>query len=133
MTTTKLILYKKLTELGVKIDSEYVWVDKFPIFNDKEQVVTAKEFQERLDNSMLSLEARKLVKIYPAPIAEELGELLPWEVNLDKAPHYLEIRKVVNWEIAYRRNGKESICFEADTLTNDMAEMVIFLKSQNLI
>lgn len=151
-------LAKKLKELGVKQESLYVWVDKFPVFNDKERIVSIREYKDRLATSLLSEEARKLVKTYSAFTVAELGEKLP---DYTKELGNLEISKCETDHITMKpnRNGKKwwNISYwtwenkyisknkdiylsqksnhlqQADTESNARAKMLVYLIENKLI
>lgn len=49
-------------------EADYLWVEKFPCFSDKNKVVSREVFKDRLENSTITLseQAKKLIKFYPA-------------------------------------------------------------------
>lgn len=113
---TSLELSKRIEELGLKKTSYFCWVDQFPIFNDHSRVSTWPEFNKILDKSILSFEARKLVKTYSAFTASELGEILPARLQLTK-----EMAKKLIFDLAprYQRKVDESIIEGLDTFPHD--------------
>ena len=139
MKTTSLELSKRLKELGVKIETEHVWVvEKKKQWVDYVRVweMEIKDFGYGNDNG----EDEAFI-FYPAPIAEELGEFLPSWLLIEGEIWLLRIIKNPDeWGIYYENDkhagyigteGGGSILNES--LTNSMAEMLIYLKEQNLI
>jgi len=72
---------KKITELtnDFNLESHFVYVPKFPVFNDELRLTTFIEFERRLRNSILSDDAKALVTYYPAFTLSELGQMLSYE------------------------------------------------------
>ena len=52
---TSLETSKILDKLGVKQESEFVWVDKFPVFNDKEVLVSVRESKAEVASSRIRM------------------------------------------------------------------------------
>lgn len=128
-------LAKKLKELGVKQESLFVWVDKFPIFNPEiERLVSIREFKDRLAVSFLSEEARHLVKTYSAFTVAELGEMLPWMVC--KTPPFLYLRCEKDhhgWVVQYQFMNEEPFEEAEDTEADARAKMLLYLLENKLI
>jgi hypothetical protein len=143
MQTTNLILSKKLKELGVKIDSEYLWYSEKSIKNEDGKWERGQWKLIQKQKGYISEFATEwgYKKYIPAPIAEELGELLPSYLTIEGEIWFLRIIKNPDeWGIYYEDNrhagyigteGGGGILKES--LTNAMASMVIYLKEQALI
>lgn len=89
---------KKFSELKVGEDAQplFVWVAKFPMFNDEERICTFFEFESRLKNSILSSDARAMVGYYPAFTLSELGQMLDSETYTQRLGS--EDSEYANWE-----------------------------------
>jgi len=119
MKTTSLQLSKRLKELGVKQDS-YFWY-KVGKSTGKHNLLTEKEFNGT-DTAFFNY--------YSAFTAEELIDLLPQGYVAGNT----FFREAEQEYICFKRGSKiTDKCIYSDTLTNAMAEMVIFLKTNNLI
>ena len=133
---TNLEMSRKLKELGVKQESYFVWVDRFPVFNDQPHIASRIEFQQRLTTSILSVEAQALVGWYSAFTAAELGEMLPKTIRKGDTA---KARKVWFGEqttyIQYTDNEKEMIPMTAiaGSEADARAKMLIYLIEQNLM
>ena len=129
---TSLTLSKRLKELGVVIDSEFMWYSEKSIKNEDGKWERGQWKLIQKQKGYISEFATEwgYKKYISAPIAEELGELLP-EVIKDA---YLIIYKdFEGWNVSYENYEMTQLRNVADTITNAMASMVIYLKEQNLI
>jgi hypothetical protein len=130
--TTSLALSKRMKELGAVQESEKVWIDIFPIFNYELRLTTIGEFKDRLENSILSQEARKLVITYSAFDASELGEMLPATMTKSTDTHFLRIEKAGGlWTISYP--GLKKYAAQSGSMAESMGEMWCYLKENKLI
>ena len=124
-------LAKKIKELGFKQDSLWIWVDKFPCFNDKARISTKTELKYKMKNATIcfSGQAQNLVPFYSAYTVAELGEMLPLHIELTHPRDY-------QWKIVYRqplqiKEGEirsDTWGVEADTEANARAKMWLYLK-----
>ena len=60
----------------MKQKSLYVWIDKFPIFTDESRVTSKEDFERHIKASILSDEAKALIKTYSAFTVAELIYML---------------------------------------------------------
>lgn len=111
---------KRMRDLGFPQESLYVWVDEFPVFNDRVRLTDIGDFKDRLATSLLSEEARALVKTYSAYTVGECGEMLPIGFTLKKG------------EITYSAQ-LGSIGEAAEISANATAKLLIALKENGLI
>jgi hypothetical protein len=122
---------QKLRELGYpQGDSLFVWVDKFPLFSEKIRISSRDEFNCQLSNSILSNEAKALIKIYAAPTCSELGEWLPDHISCQKIDAPKEY-----WLCCDERKStpeNEAGLIDDDTLANAMAKMACYLIENKL-
>lgn len=145
---TSLQLSRQLKELGIQQESYFVWVEKFPIFSNEDRIVTKVEFDRALEASVLSVEAKKIIKVYSAFTVAELGEMLPdviifkdgddlddWEIQGN-----LHTVKVSNgWGCGYFDEQDNSPVLGGDAWFNDNAEanarakMLIYLIESKII
>lgn len=132
MKTVSLELSKRLKEAGYPEENSYmVWVEVFPIFNDELRLVTHAQFEQQLKGSILSDEAKKLIKYFASPTADEI---------LKHLPEYY----VIYWL------GKRAVCrdarefddefpsedmhyFQGESLADAAARMYLYLKKQGLL
>ncbi len=131
---TSLELSKKLKEAGIEIESQFVWIDKFPDpVESKLTLVTTKHLTELSTTSYITdvfKEKLKESKIYPAYLATELLEVLPDRINRAT----LAIEKVGLYEIGYVKNNKLFIPSHEDKyLQNALAKMYLYIKEQGLM
>lgn len=128
---------KKLKAAGFPQEkAEYVWVHTFPVFNDSDRLATRKEFQSRLDLSLLSTDARKLPEYSAAPTAQEIADEL--ESNNEGVPITLNIGGTsYNWEIIHKTyahiggmTNPNGLTAKADTMAEALAALWLKLKEQ---
>ena len=113
-------LSKKLVEMGIKIESEYWWIK---IGNTWKVMVVDFSCDVRcMDNEK-----------YPAPLASELGEVLPHGYHV----WYSDGDGIDAWCCVYFSEPELDCSYEhfitADTMPNAMAKMLIYLKEKGLI
>lgn len=121
-------LAKKLKELGVKQESLYVWVEKFPIFDERDRLVTFQEYQYRLATIPLSDKAKGLIKTFSAFTVAELGDMLPGNINGEPILCQWGLMHNVHY-IGIPQLHQE----EANTEADARAKMLIYLIENNLI
>jgi hypothetical protein len=146
--TTSLDVSKKLDtalkKANIKVEPLFWWVDKFPVFNDKERIATDSELKTRLEDSPLSEEAKKLIKTYPALTATEIGAILPMVLtseDMGNAPEYGEMYLEIwhdsyGWRLTYRNDNEQSILDEpinSNTMSDAMGEMLYYLIDNQLL
>jgi len=129
-------LSKQLYEAGIKIKSEFWWVEwvKFPNgerYEPIEPELLAKD-SYRLRGNFNSLK-------YPASLSSELGELLPnwikdgkWQLVITKASLHKGM-----WRLVYENRDRvipePEIIIEDVTEANARAKMLLYLKEKGLI
>jgi len=78
---TSLELSKKLKELGVKQDSLFYWVDKFPLVTIEPIIVDVKKFDNYYEGKTEDFARALKNNIYSAFTVAELGNLMPKEIE----------------------------------------------------
>jgi hypothetical protein len=68
---------KLLREAGWPQEGDYYWVEKFPMFLEADSLVAVDVLNERLLHSVLSKEAKDLIKTFAAPDVSNLLEAMP--------------------------------------------------------
>ena len=128
-------LAKQLKELGFKQESYFIWVDKFPIFNNKEIITTTESFKLQLNNSILSEQAiSSFVKTYPAFTVAELGDVLPLSSE-EQGQIEWTCEKVVNgWEYDITEHYFRQLIYGIEkTEVDARSKMIICLKENKII
>lgn len=106
-------LAKQLYEAGIKIESEFWWQGNA----QKPQVLLKNEHEQAFQNNDFPC--------YPAPLASELGELLPDSIFTSRfravsLNHQVRVECLSHIE-------------EADTEANARAKMLLYLKSKGIL
>ena len=143
---TSLPLSKKLQELGFKMESEYYWASFRNESSPKDQwaniyhiVLTIEEIEEHQDRDFL-----KDFEYYPAYLAGELAEALPWLIEDGKSSYYLIIERNsiggkfnIYYEFVGFDGGENhnltSLLKKAPSLAEAMGLMVVFLIEKDII
>ena len=87
-------------EKGIEVpETEFIWVKEFPIFLSQDSIVTPDEYKMKLEASSLSEEAKSLIKTFPAPLVNELGEWLGKVSGKDFLNSYLEVMDLFIFQI----------------------------------
>jgi hypothetical protein len=131
LQVVSLELAKKLKELKVKQDSIFYW-EKCPDYN--KFVISCSIYHDIMTSEWTDCHILQKQENYSAFTACELGEFLPYEINLCS----LIITKDWDiWEIQYNDSDypREKIVARSfdNNLANAMAKMLIYLLEQGLI
>lgn len=119
-------LAKRLDDLGFKQDSLYKWYGKFPMFSEKEVLMSKRDQEEFADKTILSGTAQDLIPKYAAYTVAELDSFLPHGVEMGKD-------EAGNPWVSYRSFvGKEYGCGDENG-ANARAKMLIYLLENKLI
>jgi hypothetical protein len=91
---------KKLWEVGIKVESEYKWEVVIDNYNVKPIIVSGDGWKNK--DGEYNPGDKYETKYYPAPLASELGELLPDQLEIDGYIYNLEAQKIGNlWGVGY--------------------------------
>jgi len=125
-------LAKKLKQLGVAQKSVFQWASTTT--TDETSEYGLRWIHEIRKGGIIGKDG------YSAFTVAELGEMLPWMINNDSPPYYLEAHKIIQtvdideWEIVYARsNYPDLIHKRADTEADARAKMLIYLLENKLI
>jgi hypothetical protein len=115
-------LAKKLKELGVKQESLFYWKS---FYTGDAVLVTGKPQKSNKYNS------------YSAFTVAELGEMLPWLVEVAEQGYFLNMvkngKKEWQWDVWYELDDDILESVEAESEANARASMLIYLLENNLI
>lgn len=147
---TSLELSKRLKELGVKQETNFIWEGNTLYVrvhkndhNSEVYFVNTVDFGEWYEEERLK---NGFTNTYPAYLSSELGEMLPGYIEISNEVYNLEIRPAYYldgkttygmWDIGYWKHGQNGGAkgkYQQDkTLINVMAKMLIYLLEQGLI
>lgn len=127
-------LSKHLKDLGVRQESYFVWIDKFPMFNENGPVLKIHEIVQEWGDKFLTGPVRTAVatQTYSAFTVAELGEMLPqyfesWRFSDTKK------KDKDRWECAGHEEGNPTPPFDGVTEADARAKMLIYLIENKLI
>ncbi len=132
-------LAKKLKELGVKQESEFMWVRDTDTKKYKIVASPNSIFHGAIKNYYCMGADHPENGMYQSFTVAELGEMLPMEIILNKQTHFFETTRYSHkkmWEIVYRHEVKKNSVLAiqvSETESDARAKMLIYLIESKLI
>ena len=121
-------LAKQLDELDIKIDSYFMWV-KYEMW--KEPKVWISDMASDVKTTCLS---GKREYCYSAPTVGELGEVLPFHIEVSMEGWELYVEKIrTHWSIKYQNEFNVELNTIVDNEVDTRTKMIIYLKINKLI
>ena len=110
---------QELVEAGWKKETEFRWYQQY----DKEWKLRHKAV----------VKEGWVYQSIPAPLATEILEELPYEINAD-LPHWLKIEKEdTSYIVSYSDENSDDLIFYQEELLATLAKMWLYLKKENLL